>query len=194
MDDLKVKIAKALMEELETKTLDKITIKDLVNKLGVSRQAFYYHFDDLYAVIEWIFSEASVNILDLYSDILSWQLAFVTIMRWVKNHDKFVINSYKSVSRDYIETFMNKVLSPYIAKVVNTQAEGMNITEDQKSFITRFFTISFNALILDWMKEGMKEDPKDIIDKLEILVDGDFKKALKNFHNRNEYIEKYMKD
>jgi AcrR family transcriptional regulator len=43
------------------KPLDKITVIDIVTDCGVNRQTFYYHFQDIYDLIEWLFlDEASV--------------------------------------------------------------------------------------------------------------------------------------
>ena len=50
-------IQKALYELLRTKTLDEITVTELVEQCGISRQAFYYHFSDLYAVVDWTLQE-----------------------------------------------------------------------------------------------------------------------------------------
>ena len=38
---------------LEVRTIDKITVKDIVSKCGVNRQTFYYHFRDIYELMEW---------------------------------------------------------------------------------------------------------------------------------------------
>ncbi len=51
--DTKSMIADAFLQLSEKKSLDKITIKDIVEQCGISRQAFYYHFEDILGVIEW---------------------------------------------------------------------------------------------------------------------------------------------
>ncbi len=42
-----------LAELLQTKRLDDITVTELVENCGISRQAFYYHFSDLYGVVDY---------------------------------------------------------------------------------------------------------------------------------------------
>ena len=49
----KRQILTALAELLQTKRLDDITVTELVEKCGISRQAFYYHFSDLYGVVDY---------------------------------------------------------------------------------------------------------------------------------------------
>lgn len=47
-------LAAALKKMMEVKPIDKITVKDLVEICGVNRQTFYYHFDDVYDLLEWV--------------------------------------------------------------------------------------------------------------------------------------------
>ena len=48
-------LAAALKKMMAVKPIDKITVKDLVEICGVNRQTFYYHFDDVYDLLEWVF-------------------------------------------------------------------------------------------------------------------------------------------
>ena len=56
-------LAASLKKLLMTKTLDKITVKDLVQDCQVNRQTFYYHFQDIYALLDWIFTTESAEII-----------------------------------------------------------------------------------------------------------------------------------
>ena len=49
----KNEILEALGDLLQTKQLDDITVTELVERCGISRQAFYYHFSDLYGVVDY---------------------------------------------------------------------------------------------------------------------------------------------
>ena len=44
------------------KNIDKITVKELADCCGISRQSFYYHFQDILAVIEWLLQRAQQDI------------------------------------------------------------------------------------------------------------------------------------
>ena len=50
--DVKAAVADALLELIRRKDADKITVKDLVEVCGISRQTFYYHFKDIVDVVE----------------------------------------------------------------------------------------------------------------------------------------------
>ena len=53
----KSSLAASLKKLLEYKTLDRITISDITNNCGINRQTFYYHFDDLAGLVEWMFND-----------------------------------------------------------------------------------------------------------------------------------------
>ena len=49
----KAALEESLKRLLLKKPLDKITITDLTTDCGISRMAFYYHFKDIYDLVEW---------------------------------------------------------------------------------------------------------------------------------------------
>ena len=59
----KESLAAALKQMMAVKPIDKITVKDLVEICGVNRQTFYYHFDDVYDLLEWVFEEDANRVL-----------------------------------------------------------------------------------------------------------------------------------
>ena len=63
--DMKQMIAETLVKLLEQKSVDKITVKELVDACGISRQGFYYHFQDIMEGIEWLTSQAIKRAVDV---------------------------------------------------------------------------------------------------------------------------------
>ncbi len=50
---LEASFKKLLLE----KPLNKITINDITEDCGVNRMTFYYHFKDIYDLVDWILAE-----------------------------------------------------------------------------------------------------------------------------------------
>ena len=61
--NMKAVIADAFVSLAQRKNVDKITVKDLVEACGISRQTFYYHFQDILEVIEWSMQQAMQEML-----------------------------------------------------------------------------------------------------------------------------------
>ncbi|WP_411677473.1 TetR/AcrR family transcriptional regulator [Caproicibacter sp.] len=173
--------ADSLKKMLEKKTLDHITVKDLVEDCGVTRQAFYYHFSDIYALVEWIFIEEASAALANNRDIDTWQQGYCRVLQRMKKNKNLVLNTYRSISREYLETFMYKVLYQVIFPVVEEQAKGLNVEKRHKEFIAHFYSLAVVAMGIDWVRTGMKEDPEEIAEQVAVLVKGDFQKVLKQY-------------
>lgn len=85
---------------------------------------------------------------------------------------------YHSLSREQVEKYLYKLTYEFVRGVIEELACGMIISEDDKRFIADFYKYAFVGLVLNWISKNMKEDPKKIIDRLSILVQGDILKAL----------------
>ena len=51
--DMKALIAETLQKMAQKGNIDKITVKSLIEECHISRQTFYYHFQDIMDVMEW---------------------------------------------------------------------------------------------------------------------------------------------
>ena len=56
-------IRKTFMELLEEKPLDKITVKDIVERCDINRGTFYYYYSDIFALVEDVFETELEQIL-----------------------------------------------------------------------------------------------------------------------------------
>ena len=70
----KLLIANSLRKLMKKKSLDKIKIREIVEDCGVNRQTFYYHFQDIYALVEWIYTYDGMQIFYEHSDNGNWML------------------------------------------------------------------------------------------------------------------------
>ncbi len=179
----KEQLSNCLKKMMSKTCMDHITVKDLVADCGINRQTFYYHFQDIYDLLGYIFrSEALESIVD-YKTYDTWQLGFLKIFQYVENNRAFCLNTVNSLGRDHLEMFLNQQVFDLLLGVVNELAGELPIKEEEKHFIARFYTYGFVNLMLEWLKSGTKEEPKAIIDKLSKLVDGDISRAIDKYLN-----------
>lgn len=87
LKNAKEAFAQSLKKMLEKKTLEHITVKDIVEDCGVSRQAFYYHFNDIYALVEWIFLEEASAALANNRDIDTWQNGYCHVLMRLRDNN-----------------------------------------------------------------------------------------------------------
>jgi probable dihydroxyacetone kinase regulator len=144
-----------LEEAFGEKPLDKITVTDIVNDCGVNRQTFYYHFQDLADLVEWTCLEDADKALQDRKTYTTWQEGFLSIFALMQSDKVFIMNIYHSVSLDQLELYLYKLTYPLLLNVVNEQAKGMEVREEDKAFIANFYKYSFVGLVLEWIKRDM---------------------------------------
>ena len=154
----KAALEASLKKLLLKKPLDKITINDLTTDCGISRMAFYYHFKDIYDLVEWSCLEDATQALQGKKTYETWQEGLQQIFEAVLENKPFIMNVYHSVSREQIETYLFHLTHDLLYGVVQEKAKGTGISEADQSFIADFYKYSFTGVMLDWIKDGMKVD------------------------------------
>ena len=61
--NMKALIAETLASMVKRNGIDKVTVKALIDACGISRQTFYYHFQDMMEVIEWSVEQANQSMV-----------------------------------------------------------------------------------------------------------------------------------
>ena len=171
----------ALKELLQKKPLDKVTINDIANACGINRMTFYYHFRDIYDLVEWSCEEDAARALQGKKTYETWQQGLTQIFNLVLENKTFILNVYHSIGREQIEQYLYRLTYSIIMGVVEEQAEGMRVNEQDKAFIADFYKYALVGLMLEWVRKGMKEDPGEIVERLSRLVNGNVSSALSNY-------------
>lgn len=175
----------SLKKLLLQKPVDKITISDITNDCGISRMAFYYHFKDIYDLIEWVCLEDARRALQGKKTYDTWQEGLQQIFEAVIENKPFIMNVYRTLSREQIENYLFKLTHSLLFGVVEEKSAGLDITEEEMAFIADFYKYGFVGIMLDWIKDGMKEVYGDITDKLSITLKGNIANSIQNFSSRS---------
>lgn len=96
----KAAIADTFMELLQEHTIDHITVKDLAEKCGINRQTFYYHFADIYDLMEWTLDNELKKFLERYDK---------TDADWKEQLQQLFVFSVFVDSRSYMPTIRRTV-------------------------------------------------------------------------------------
>lgn len=171
----------SLKNLLLQKPLNKITINDVAEDCGISRMTFYYHFKDIYDLVEWVCIEDAKQALAGKKSYDTWQEGFISIFQAVQENKPFVMNVYRAVSRERIEQYLNPLIHNLILDVVEEKAKGMTVNEADRQFIAEFYEHAFLGVMLEWIGGNMKEDPAAIVERTSMVLHGNIVRALNAF-------------
>lgn len=182
----KTALEASLKKLLLHKPIDKITINDLTADCGISRMSFYYHFKDIYDLVEWVCLEDGKRALQGKKTYDTWQEGISQIFEAVLENKPFILSVYRSVSKDKTESYLYKLTYQLIADVVEEKCVGTELQQEEKAFIADFYKYGFVGIMLDWIEHGMKEDYREIVERLSITLHGSIPNSIHNFEKLKE--------
>lgn len=174
-------LEESLKKLLLKKPLTKITINDIAEDCGINRMTFYYHFKDIYDLVEWCCLEDARRALENKTTHDTWQEDFLRLFEVVLDNKPFVMNVYRCVHREQVERYLKPQFDSLVMGVLDEQSENITVRQEDKEFIAQVYSYVFVGLMLDWIKDDMKEDPKEIVGRLSILIKDSVNDALSRF-------------
>ncbi len=163
-------IAEGFKSLMTKKHFEKITISDITAACGLNRQTFYYHFQDKYELLNWIFYNEVIAPLmdgltiDNWSDKL--EVMLVTMKKDVRFYSNALNTPYSSEFRDYLF----KVTATVVDEIIDRIADGQTIKDYDKQFITEFFSYGITGCTIKWITSNSMESPENVAVYLKNLV------------------------
>lgn len=147
--NMKSMIADAFMTLSKTKSVDKITVKDLVEACHISRQTFYYHFQDILEVIEWSVQQGIQEILEHQLDMDSPEDTIRTFIESTTEADTLLKKLLQSQRREQIETILVNAVRSYLQEMLARQKSKPDISLADANLMLDFCTYGMVGLLLD---------------------------------------------
>ena len=174
-------LAAALKKMMAVKPIDRITVKDIVEMCGVNRQTFYYHFDDVYDLLEWVFeADADKN---LPHEVIydRWREDVSMFFMYLRQNADFALNIYNSPNRTYMLRFYKKKLQSCIRSFAVIVSKDMQIDRQDFEFVVEFYANCVVGVISQWLDLGMQL-PQDVTEEQCLRVlDGSVENLLSRF-------------
>jgi probable dihydroxyacetone kinase regulator len=179
----KVEIIDSFKQLIEKKSIDKVTVKEICQHCGVNRQTFYNHFTDIIDVFKFIFFKELSKEISQNRTFETWSGGFLATMNYFKENSKMILHVYNSSYWGEVNAYFTNLSTRLLDDVVDECVEktGMELMDKDHIFIVNFYRHVFNGLIIDWISEGMEEDPEIILKKLLIMITGSIPRSVVAF-------------
>lgn len=165
-------IASAYKELLQENQANKITVQNIVDRCGLNRQTFYYHFADIYDLIGWIFDEEALNAIRGQKDV-TWQRGLHAILAYMEENKVLCTRVLHSFSREHLERFLRTQSRDLLLRILRNVAEQKGIAdvcEQDVQRIARFYAPSLITYLIQWVSDGMRESPEQVIEELDLFL------------------------
>ncbi|MEY8317037.1 TetR/AcrR family transcriptional regulator C-terminal domain-containing protein [Oscillospiraceae bacterium 50-58] len=151
-------IKEAFITLLNDRPLNRITVKDIVETCGINRNSFYYHYEDLPALMEEIIAGQVEELIQAHPTIDSLENCFDAALEFVLQNRRAVLHIYNSISRDVFERYLMDVCFYVVKTYVETDFAGQPVDEQDREMLIRYHKCECFGNIIDWLNGGMKDD------------------------------------
>lgn len=166
-------LAESLKKAMKQKTFSKITISEIVKDCNINRKTFYYHFEDIYALLKWIFEEETIHILQRFDLLVDYKDAINFILDYLEQNEYLINSVYDSIGRDEMRRILHKDFLNVVEQLFNRAEEvaGKSLEPDFKSFLIQFYTEAIVGMLISSIRDKISFPREKVILYLERIIE-----------------------
>ncbi len=154
--DMKVEIAKAARKLLLEKGVKKLTVKDIVEECQITRQAFYYHFEDIPALFRWMFEQNIAKTILEAKALENGEARLRCLFVLALSARPYVKKGMKSNYRDELEQYLRQYILSLFEQLCEAEGLYQDCTISEAKFLLRYHSQAILGILRHWTDDDTK--------------------------------------
>ena len=188
-DTTKHLLTESLKRLMTQKPLNKISIREITEGCGVNRQTFYYHFEDIYDQVRWMFRQEAVKLLDQQEGVLVWQDGLLQLFRYLEENRYICLCAMHSVSHEHLRRFFQADIYDIIHRVINQLTEDLQTNEEEMDILTHFYVSALAGMVESWLLGELPYTPETLVSAADRIIREHITGALGNLRSEKNVSE-----
>lgn len=151
--NVKEQIADAFLEMLKKKSFDRITVTDIVKKCSITRQSFYYHFSDIFSLIEWIMQRECQKIISNTSETDNPRQRVKSFLQFAYDNNELLKCVFNTKELQIIAKILINTAKTFIMEVTDPQKIS-NMSSAELDMTLDFYTFAIIGFIIGICERG----------------------------------------
>ena len=168
----KTMIAASLKKFMSKKALGKITVSEIVADCNINRKTFYYHFEDIYALLKWMLEQEAIEVVKNFDLLIDYEDAVTFVINYVSENAHILNCAYDSMGRDELKRFFYNDFAFLARKIISDTEEkcSFSVSEDFKNFLCDFFTEAIAGMLVNGFKNKSEPDRNAIVQNITVMI------------------------
>lgn len=147
-------LSASLKKFMKQKKLSKISVSEIISDCGMNRKTFYYHFEDIYALLKWTLEQETVEVLKNFDLLRNPEEALNFVADYVDNNSHILNCAYDSIGRDGMNRFFYDDFYNVILSIVEQLEKSKNVAlpENFKKYMVDFYTEALAGILLSYFQ------------------------------------------
>ena len=165
-------IAKSLKELMVTEPFQKISVSDIMVNCEMRRQTFYYHFQDKYELLGWIYKEETKENITDFIGYEKWENIFHLLLEYFSQNRRFYQNAFQVEEQnsfnEYLYEYTKNLYSEIMAKQLD--GSGLRFSSERKELMASFYSYGFVGIIKEWIEKDCPLESSTISSLMKYMI------------------------
>lgn len=168
----KTALAASLKKYMAKKPLGKITVSEIIADCDVNRKTFYYHFENIYALLKWMLEQEAIEVVKKFDLMIDYEDAVRFVIDYVEENAHILNCAYDNMGRDELKRFFYNDFVSIVRNLVDDCQErhGLKVDESFKVFICDFLTEATAGMLVNAFKEKKKVQHSSVTHNMAIIL------------------------
>ena len=165
-------MADSLKKFMRVKPLSKISVSQIIADCGMNRKTFYYHFEDIYALLKWILEQEAIEVVKSFDLLVAPEEAIAFVIDYV-SENKYLLNcAYDSMGQEEMKRFFYADLQGVTGSIIESVALelGVSVDEGFLQLLTSFYTEALAGMLIDYFKGKHQYDRESLIQNILFIL------------------------
>lgn len=174
-------LAASLKKYMAKKPLKKITVSEIIIDCNVNRKTFYYHFEDIYALLKWMLEQEAVEVVKQFDLLIDYKDAILFVIDYVETNAHILNCAYDSMGRDEMKRFFCNDFYEIIRRLIDDMEKSLhlNVPEDFKQFVCNLYMEALAGTLIDSFKNRGNNDREKMLKYLSLVLHTSLPETLK---------------
>lgn len=160
-------IMQAFVDLLAQKSLDKITVKDVIERADINRNTFYYYYENIPSLLDALFEQEIQKFTQSTEKSQSFAKEYVRAYSLVRNNKRAIYHIYQSGERQSLSRFLETAAELFVEWFVREAAAPYNLDENGIYYVTHFYSYAIVGMTSHWVREDMPSVEWNLPERIE---------------------------
>ena len=164
-------LADSFIELAATKTLNRITVLNIVENCGLTKPTFYRYFKDKYDLMAWLFvREAQGNVNKIGKGGYLWRDTLLDGLRYYEKNRKLMVNALKHTSgRDAFINLINEVDITFVSGEIRKKL-GTDTLPGHLATLVKIYCYGTGQYLCDWLTDNHPASCEEVAEAMEACI------------------------
>ena len=162
-ETMKYRLAEAVKTLMETESLDKITVRDIVTAAQTTRQSFYRHFQDKYDLVNWYFERLAEKSFKLMGVQYTLREGLLKKFEFIRQEKTFFSQAFRSQDYNSLMRYDYQCILDFYTEWIERKTRRPLTPQIQ--FLREMYCEGSMQMTVKWATQGAKESPETFVDR-----------------------------